>query len=269
MLPTANADSLLSSFERFWDSEVPRIGEAGAKGWAASAAEDVAQDIAEESTVALDAHRATSDIFRDWLVAERQHALASRRVARTTDDLPEDDPYRVMFYSDIADFLLRFSSTEARETLIFGFLAFCRLPPPPLLELDRKTRSWWNDAFIRTDMLEQDNILQCGMLDREELEEDDASVRRGPFALAFRNFVVSTETLFAQKEIWFSCHDAWTSRYSNGEGPVELPWLRQVLRSLVAAKASGSALAELHLAFEWRNHPERLLPISDLSSMHR
>lgn len=258
-------------FETFWDSEVPRIGELGAQGWAAYVARGSPQMLTVESSYIPNVQANLSDTFRNWQITEEQHALQARRVDRMIDDSLEDDPFRVVFFSDISGLLLKLSGPRAKNTILQGFLAFCRLPPLSSSKPAPKTSIWWTDAFIRTEGLEGNDTYLRKMLQRRESDVsnndryalkanfDNTSnfYQRGLFSHFMGNFAISTDTLFANDLSWASCMDRWTKIYSDGEGPVELSWLRRVLRSLISTGAGGSDLAELYLAFEWTNSPER------------
>ena len=253
----ADPDSPLGLFEAFWDSEVPRAGEVGAKGWGAYAPDDAPYTVPGVHLNAADAHATTGILVQSWLESEHQHSMTTRAVARTTDDLLHDDPYRVVLYSDVKDFLLRFSSSGSREALVAALLAFCRLSPTPFPDLDRKTNDWSCDSFIRSELLEQHNDAFARLSDGDPGESNTLRAPPGAFDFTFRNFVISPDTLYAEKEIWFTSMESWTTRYRDGEGPVDASWVRRVLRGLVMSRIGGPALAEIYLAFEWMNYQER------------
>ena len=68
----------------------------------------------------------------------------------------EDDPFRVILFSDIEDTIypLPKDSENLRESLIDAFLRFCRLPP-----VTSKHSDWNSDTFVRGEMLESDHSV--------------------------------------------------------------------------------------------------------------
>ncbi|KAH0541960.1 hypothetical protein FGG08_003592 [Glutinoglossum americanum] len=263
---------LLSSFQRFWESEVPRIGENGAEGWNSFVAKGEAGIVPEPRTDSLEVNIDKRHIFRSWATAEKLRALESRDPARTIDEVEEDDPYRVILFSDIKDFIFYFDSKQARLSLLNGFMAFCTLPPLPYSDGQSWPQAWWTDSFIRNEGLEQgdfyyrqynfddqmprskENLLPWQI--RMEPEHPNPIAQQGPFAFKFRNFSSSPETLFSDSLRWFTSQDKWLEIYPGDIGPVKIVWLRRVLKSLASRDAPEYNLAEYYLAFEWKNFPE-------------
>lgn len=117
---------LLARFENFWDSESPRVGETAARGWNRSTSDPppVLVDPVPQPELS------SNDPFERWLEAEKRsdkyRALPGR--ATNLDDADEDDPYRVILFSDIQPFLFPIRSPEVRLQLIYAFLNFLGLP---------------------------------------------------------------------------------------------------------------------------------------------
>ncbi|KAI9761786.1 MAG: hypothetical protein M1840_001705 [Geoglossum simile] len=259
---------LLSSFERFWESEVPRIGEDCAEGWNAFVTDGEANNVPEPRIDVVKANIGRHLVFETWASAERLQALKSRDPARTIDEVEEDDPYRVILFSDIKDFLPYFDSKQARLTLLNAFMVFCKLPPLPCSD----NQSWWTDPFVRNDGLEQSDTYHdqfffddqnsrgkealsqwsVGM----ELEHPNLVARTDPFTFKLRNFPSSAETLFGDGTGWFAQQDRWLDIYPGDVGPVKIDWLRRVLKCLASKCTTEYSLAEYYLAFEWKNFPE-------------
>ena len=261
---------VLESFERFWDGEAPRIGEIGAQGWDTPTHGNPHATSLEKSAESLEADSDGIETIPRWLQLEKQKALRSRQVARTADEIPDNDPYHVVFFSDIKDFLGFMPSKQYKQCLLAAFMAFCQLPQLPLNGPDWPVASWWTDAFVRTEFLDRDETSLARAFDRttnSETEIKDASsvlseephdlLQHGPFTLSFTNFAVSLDTLFSNGKNWPSCTNPWKLTYPAGEGPVELAWFQRIMRSLLGAGIGTSAFAEAYLAFEWTNFPER------------
>lgn len=71
------------------------------------------------------------------------------------DEVVEDDPYRVIMFSDIEDFLIQLPPNPKglRRSCVDAFLLFCRLPPIATLDLEI-AQKWVNDPLVRDELLE-------------------------------------------------------------------------------------------------------------------
>ncbi|KAJ6263545.1 hypothetical protein Dda_2109 [Drechslerella dactyloides] len=148
--PTSLTDHerMLDVFSAFWDSEVLRIGEAKAAGWAAYTDDDAGEfadpkDLPEDYEPTHDLNLDDPDFFGAWL--DKETALQGRLPARTTDEIEEDDPFRVILFSDMRSFLWRFQTPAAKSNLGDAFLAFAGLPAPTAFQ---------NDAYLRRDLVD-------------------------------------------------------------------------------------------------------------------
>ncbi|KAI1865577.1 hypothetical protein JX265_007900 [Neoarthrinium moseri] len=130
-LANVSKDSALSSFQGFWESEVPRIGDDSAQGWANFHDSGGMDEATEPKSFSSGKVPQTRDPYKAWAAIETQRAQDAVTPARTMDDGTEDDPYRVVMYSDIEE-LLVFIATEAlpivRGQLVDAFLLFNQLP---------------------------------------------------------------------------------------------------------------------------------------------
>lgn len=119
----------MNALEEFWDSEVPRLGESGAKGWAtweASGRSEQAPPIHRP----VDTNSRISDPYSRWAACE---ALADRTQAlslRTTDADEGADPDAVVLFSDIRPLLLSLGTREAKDTFRRIWLSFLGLRVP-------------------------------------------------------------------------------------------------------------------------------------------
>ncbi|KAK6497523.1 hypothetical protein TWF481_011929 [Arthrobotrys musiformis] len=143
----AKHEQMLDSFGTFWDSEVLRIGEPKSKGWAAYAEEDIGdfadpQDLPDDYSPGVDLKLSDKDLFGEWF--DKEKSLLGKLPARTTDEIEEDDPFRVILFSDIRSFLWKFQSEDVKRKLGDAFLAFAGIVSPT---------AYQNDAFFRTDLV--------------------------------------------------------------------------------------------------------------------
>lgn len=139
-----DARELENSFEDFWDNELPRLGETGARGWNAPPSAATVPG-ASTGTSVLPLHSQAGQYAQSqsnqpdhaWAAAER----SGQRFwpAKTMDDVV--DPYGIALFTDISQYLLRLSTNETKSNLLDAFLCFSGLPP-----LNRGHRGL--DAFL-------------------------------------------------------------------------------------------------------------------------
>ncbi len=143
----------------FWDSEVPRIGEDGAQGWASYAdavrlghdAEalvlerdaqtqvlpipdlvDVARRAVQNEVYDVDEYK---PLYEAWVIVERQRAALARLPARVVDDMDDssyEDVFRVVVFSDIESLLFTIPQdvlVALQPLVVDAFLLFCQMPP--------------------------------------------------------------------------------------------------------------------------------------------
>ncbi|EKD20536.1 hypothetical protein MBM_01218 [Drepanopeziza brunnea f. sp. 'multigermtubi' MB_m1] len=266
---------LTDSFKDFWESEVARIGEDGSLGWDhffASSGDDVEvpNTLVDETNDPLD----NSNIFQTWVTAERIRMKCSQIPARTMDEVVEDDPYRVIMFSDIEDFMLQLppQSEELRQLCIDAFLLFCRLPPMTTVDSD-VSRKWSNDAFIRDELLEcSPTWIKKEYFTTRHNESDDVGT---PSFLrtSFPNCFGSSELLFGSGlagNYYFGAPNMTTesapacplqARYEGNNSPVSQVWISNVLKQLIQARFTED-LAEYYLAFEFHISPSTIKKIS-------
>ncbi|KAF3913247.1 hypothetical protein AA313_de0208756 [Arthrobotrys entomopaga] len=208
-----NHEEMLDSFGAFWDSEVLRIGETKAKGWATFTDQDVGdfadpKDLPEDYAPSNDLELADPDFFGAWL--DKEKTLLGKLPARTTDEIEEDDPFRVILFSDIRSFLWKFQSPVAISNIGDAFLAFAGIVAPT---------SYQRDVFFRTDLVRASdgNLAKWFWYDTDaadvklitwvdgvpmESERRDR-VTRNPFLFHSGDVPLSPETL-VQSSWWFS-----------------------------------------------------------------
>jgi hypothetical protein len=246
-----DAESAAAAFADFWESEVPRIGEEPATGW---------WHFVEGDGNTVDPFKAkgdgpygvprTTDPFKAWAAAEQQRAEKARIPARTLDENVEDDPFRVVLFSDVKDFLVWFPSPvlpRVRPLLVDAFLVFCGLPPAYLS--GEKFGALLNDPFVAG----RGEGLTLGLdLDRPG-DSPDLSRKSPEFGQQGGSMAISPEVLFPGKT-WFRYLDKWSSAYQPGDRQVECSWVMGTLKHLLRYSWMED-LAEYHLAMEWLNAP--------------
>lgn len=193
-------ESELSQFEEFWDSEIPRFGEENAKGWKNF---DPDQEPLEPTTGETDEGVGT-DAIDEWVMREIQSK--GRMPARTTDELDDDDPYRVVLFNDISHLLYTFS-TEVVQQLPYAMLQFSgiHVPPPEISSLDdRLTDAWLLSAFNGQGLWpspSNDNVIEW--INGEAVEAERLPGVDNPFTFKRKIYPVTFNTLFSSPGQWF------------------------------------------------------------------
>ncbi|KAK3950662.1 NRDE-2, necessary for RNA interference-domain-containing protein [Pseudoneurospora amorphoporcata] len=238
--------SVMEEFSDFWESEVPRIGEENAKGWR-HFVEDMGDmaDPPESMTRKPSGIPETKDPFEAWASLERQQAVEARMPARTLDEGTDDDPFRVIMFSDIKDLVLWFAPrllSQAQPQLVEALLTFCRLP----------TYSALRDPFIapRGQAFE----FALNQLGRREASTSVEIERKPPlFGQQGGNMALSQELLFSGQD-WFQYLGQWSTLSQETDGEVDPGWVLETLRYLVLT-CSIEQLAEYYLALAWLKEP--------------
>ncbi|KAK5727167.1 hypothetical protein LTR15_003060 [Elasticomyces elasticus] len=208
----------LKSFEGYWDSELPRIGEADSQGWAhyAQHGGKVVRDVASPTCLTLDIDQP----FQSFAIGER--ALLGKLLLPVTDDndnLAADDPFRYVTFSEIRPFLETLVNGLPKEDLLGALLTFMRLPPiarPDDAAPDRRS-----DQFIAGD--------------------DTMILSNGNANPSFEHYPTTTFNLF---------RDAFSRLKTIHPEPELLDFIDRVLSQLALAQPNDEALAEYHVAFK-------------------
>ncbi|XXG96521.1 hypothetical protein Hte_002804 [Hypoxylon texense] len=234
-----------SSFQDFWESEVPRMGEESAQGWAAFERNNGVQEPPEPRPSEATRFPSTRDGYRAWEIIERQRAQAAINPARTLDDGIEDDPFRVVMFADIHDMLL-YLTTEAipgvQRQLLDAFLIFCQLPPTLC------------PTGIPQDML-RDDFLICSpaKLLNTEISPDPGSEEqtKKPPELShdYQQMNITTEVLFSLPH-WFKI----LKNIRDDIPKCQYQWISTTLKQLVRVFGVRE-LGPYYLAFESVNQP--------------
>ncbi|KAJ5272995.1 hypothetical protein N7478_008120 [Penicillium angulare] len=280
-----SVDVALGLFREFWETESPRIGEEGAKGWNSEQKPDV-DPIKTEYSTQLD----SSSILQSWTEAERERMGKCRNPARSLDgsDSKIDDPYRVVLFSDLAEILPLFGGFTNSDELIDAFLYFSQLPHLASPSNLQSTRLWSGDNFLRNEFVE-DNRFDIRCWQPPYVKQDDNSPFKEieypvdeqdecrpalPFSYPLQNYLHSTETFFADPTQWFYSFQWWGESCSVQLQPERREWAQRTLQLFIGRHPEDEELAEYSLAFEFTCNPvmakkmaKRLL--KDRSSMLR
>ncbi|KAK7991144.1 hypothetical protein PG990_015424 [Apiospora arundinis] len=233
------------TFQGFWESEVARIGEDSAKGWAAFETNGGTDEPPEVKTFDNGAAPNTRDPYKAWAAAEQHRGSHARVPARTMDEGTEDDPYRVVMYTDIEEFLFFVPDSALKlvqEQLLSAFLVFHQLPPAP------DTSNGSSDLLVRDALLDMNGLVHSGNNKKQDLiqtlETEGSSNKPLEFPQSHQRISPSTEVLFPVTA-WFNYLEPVRTLVHDGQ----LPLVSNVLKQLCRSHSRGD-LASYHLAFD-------------------
>ncbi|KAF8535001.1 NRDE-2, necessary for RNA interference-domain-containing protein [Trichophaea hybrida] len=242
-------DALLEQLERFWDSEAPRIGEEKALGWASFVASGGNGDSPDPAQYDLQLPPLdVNDPFGSWTDAEVEWSQRIGMPARTIDEVEEDDPYRVILFSDLKAFMFYFSSESARKKMIEAFLMYKNMP---LLNPQSSNSAAIEDIFLRSGLSEL-------RLDSSNTWFWPKKRRIGdnPFEFKLRNFPLGRESIFSQSTVWFGGIKNVTS-----VRPEDVRFIRNTLKMLVD-NGGDESLALYYLTWEWGSTPDGIKKVA-------
>ncbi|KAI0180864.1 DUF1740-domain-containing protein [Hypoxylon sp. FL1284] len=236
-----------SGFQDFWESEVPRMGEESARGWATFERDSGAQEPPEPKAFESPTLPSTRDGYRAWAVVEGQKARSAPNPARTLDEGIEDDPFRVVMFADIHDVLLYFPSEaipSIRRQLLDAFLIFCQLPP--ILCPTGIVQDMLQDSFLSGS---SPNLVTTETSPDLLLVSEEQTKKPLELTHDYQQFNITPEVLFPQPH-WFR-----GLKKIRGEIPeCQYQWISTTLKQL--ARLFGVVeLGPYHLAFESVNEP--------------
>jgi len=126
LLKNSGFSEILDSLEEFWDSDVSRIGEIGARGWSSytSQSSNVAPNTPTENgavpapSSSYLKFGADTDGYQKWAAAEAQMDASGWQPQRDVTD----DPYSTVLFSDIRPLLFSPLHASSELSALFIFL---------------------------------------------------------------------------------------------------------------------------------------------------
>jgi tetratricopeptide (TPR) repeat protein len=224
--PEVGAD--LKPFEEFWESEVSRIGEPGAKGWKHSNTDDAIPP----GPSSLHEKEASDATFEDFRKREVEATSILRLPGRTSDDVAEDDAFHTIFFSDIEPYLNIITPETPATLIIEAFLCFCGLPP--LSHRSPHRRSWWPDPFLQ-------RHWNSATPETEDTTGFTKAIKRFSNYSA-KSFQMTTELLFDHS-------------FSLESIRLDEEFIRRLLKLLASNLPSEDIVGEYLLAFESKHFP--------------
>ncbi|KAI8459216.1 NRDE-2, necessary for RNA interference-domain-containing protein [Phakopsora pachyrhizi] len=174
-------NEIIEDFEAFWDSEVPRVGEPGAKGWINSNLEDEPppRSFFDEFNA-----KPKNDCPEDLLERWRDKELEVRLPLRTSDPENEQDPFGCILFDDLRNLCFFVTSYDSRQALLYSFLSFIGVstPPPDV-----------SNPFLSSELIDEPNrqksfwpkIETTGLVDENGVPEKRSGIR-SPLTIPLR-----------------------------------------------------------------------------------
>lgn len=236
------------SFQEYWESEVPRLGEENWRGWASFVADDVTQEPPDPRAVSRSVPPTTRDGYKAWHTVEQQRARDATVPSRTLDEGAEDDPFRVVMFADFQDILLYFPADiilQLRPQLLDVFLIFCRLPPG--LQSTNLVNDAVRDPFL---VRSAQDIQFMPLSSRHSVDWPEAQDNRTPeFSYEIQNMSLTPDILFPSRS-WFR----YIEKVHNKVSTNSYRWVATTLKQLTQVGGT-CGLGPYALAFESVNEP--------------
>jgi hypothetical protein len=237
-LAKCEESQVLAEFEQFWENETPRFGETGAQGWlAASEGDEIASEMQESpSKDRLD----PKSPFRSFSVLERTASKLLQFPGRTMNNTGSDDPFHVVFFSDLRDVLEATAAGLDDLNLLDAMLCYLGLPSVSMTTTagkDTRQQPEW-----RSDILLHHGLLQLGS--------------------STEHYQISTDLLFSRVFQGSLRPNAEENAHEQPQPQEVVHFARRVLSSMVKRFPKDDNLAEYHLAFELSYFPKEALKIA-------
>lgn len=232
----------LVAFRDFWESEVPRMGDADAQGWRRYVEGGGFGDAPEPLASIKIEDTSSRDAFKAWRDAEVFQGRRANVPARTLDDGTDDDPFKVVMYSDIEPFLFfipEHALPGITQQLIDAFLIFCEFPPA--FGSGDWTEAACHDQFLtgNTSGIQLQPAWEGNKGASEEVQRKPPSFTSGKLYAR-----ISPSLLFSGSG-WFKYLDV--SRQGHA---IDVPWMETTLKQLVhSADILGLAMYYLAVCF--------------------
>lgn len=243
-------DDLTRSFQNFWESEVRRMGEAGAQGWRNFDAEDISEppDPSQGPPMPL---LDTRDAYRAWAAVEKRWSESASLPARTLDEGIEDDPFRIVMFSDLEPLLLWWppgflEQSDLKMCIHDAFLLFCGLPTASR-NCSRILQEMREDPYI----LRQKTGLNEASFERESHTEDGA--KKPP------RFTDPGSRLSASYDVFFPGQD-WFGFFTYDASPEHD--LALTVTTQLATSFGFEPVAEYSLGLAWNKDPANIRKVA-------
>ncbi|KAI4740633.1 DUF1740-domain-containing protein [Aureobasidium sp. EXF-12298] len=235
-LASGEDSHVLAAFEQFWENENPRFGEVGAQGWLATSEGDA---MAFGSQISPPKEEFDPKLaFKSFSALERTTGKFLQFPGRTMNDTGADDPFHIVFFSDIRDVVESTAAGFDHLDLLDAMLCYLGLPSVSLSMTtgkDTLPQPKW-----RSDILLQHGLLQ---LNPPASEGSRVNGQR------IDNYQTSTDLLFSR--VFQDLLVPASEEDAHNQQPTQevMLFARRVLSSMVKHFPNNDDLAEYYLAF--------------------
>ncbi|KAL7921975.1 NRDE-2, necessary for RNA interference domain-containing protein [Trichoderma austrokoningii] len=242
-LSTEDEQSSLELFNDFWESEVPRIGDTGAKGFRHYIETNGTGEAADPVKASSIGSSSSRDVYKAWAYLEQSRSQEASMPARTMDDGTDDDPFRVVMYSDISPFLFLIPTSilpAVLSQLIDAFLLFTGFPPA--FRASNWAEAAYEDQFISSSLVK---------FDLEPVKHDDDPDNWQKIEPRFDMGVKAA----ASPSLLFSGLKWYQYITTKSQNPIVAPvWVSEALKQLVHS-GGIEELAQYYLAVAFSLEP--------------
>ncbi|CAG8548926.1 4305_t:CDS:10 [Ambispora gerdemannii] len=231
MLKGQSYEERLSRFGEFWETEFPRFGEKGAKGWMYyTSQEGMNNDNDEDNTSfheGIISPDEAEDGYHNWLMAETELEKTQTLPLHSdskNENLEVEDPFRIVLFDDIQNFIFNLTSPKARNNLIYACFNFLGLPFNPC----RSSRHpLVTDAFLHP-ILTNDSLANSNFWPPSEnsaltlinnihgvlMESETRSGDNNVFKFPLKTFPQENDNIF-KSDNWFSiCEESMLTDFN-------------------------------------------------------
>ncbi|KAI5788834.1 NRDE-2, necessary for RNA interference-domain-containing protein [Peziza echinospora] len=259
----------LEALQEFWDSEVSRVGEAGAKGWRITVENNNGGIIPGSPTTTTGGEHDIDplDPFGSWAQNEEEsHNRQKGWPARAMDKVEEEDPFKVVLFSDISHWMFVFGQNSTHQSLVDHTLLFCGLPHGSQILITEPTLpdpDVTPDTYLVGDTLEKGDwfwpvkpTADEKLITWEGMEpERKGGLRNDAFGFKYDSgFPITLDMLFGRKS------GEWVFPMTNLEqqdqAVLYIPLIRRLLQMIVRLDFFQNEVCQkyalLFLSLEWR-----------------
>ncbi|KAJ3346837.1 hypothetical protein HDU91_006936 [Kappamyces sp. JEL0680] len=173
-------------FEDFWESERPRFGDKGAKGWQAPQTEEPEPSVPLPDDPSIEA---IADPWRRWHAKEERMCHQQWLPVRNSIQDDIDDPFQTVMYSDIDPFLFPIVSTEGKKLLVDVFLMFLGFGSGLVLS---SSSLFYRDPFLHTEL--ENSFIRTLFVERKHTDI--------PMSFPLHFFPMGVHALFGDTKHW-------------------------------------------------------------------
>ncbi|KAF9015505.1 NRDE-2, necessary for RNA interference-domain-containing protein [Cyathus striatus] len=141
--------AVLDELEEFWEAEVPRLGEEGARGWSHWYSTDKPEVQMSRSGTKPN-QIVDLDPYRQWAAEEAEGDRCSCMPMRSIDEQVDSDPYSTVLFADIRALMLTSASPQMKEAFRIAWLSILGLEVPGFVSSLSTLRDLnWDDRWSK------------------------------------------------------------------------------------------------------------------------